>query len=232
MRAGWSRFGYSSTTTVDARTPSGVGPCSGAVSVTSVASTGAPASGRWRHRDALTDHRRRRRPPLAERLRQLRRRRPAGPPREARAHATSSTSPRLAPPSCSTTRRVSRRSARPSTGSSEAPPELRRLRLVFEVFLRERAHALGRVDQQAARLIAVGLATALCRRFHLVTLTIRVLELRRCNDWAQLQNRVTGPLNRSVSCEGPLAELAPRYEVGTSRPDSLRPPPARFEARG
>ena len=100
------------------------------------------------------------------------------------------------------------------------------------VLLRERAHALGRVDQQAARLIAVGLATALCRRFHLVTLTIRVLELRRCNDWAQLQNRVTGPLNRSVSCEGPLAELAPRYQVGTSRPDSLRPPPGRFEARG
>ena len=87
MRAGWprSRSGDSSTTTVDARTPSGVGPYSGAVSVTSVASTGAPASGRWRHRDARTDHRRRRRPPLAERLRQLRRRRPAGPPREARA---------------------------------------------------------------------------------------------------------------------------------------------------
>ena len=31
-----------------------------------------------------------------------------------------------------------------------AAPELRRLRLVFEVFLREWAHALGRVDQQAA----------------------------------------------------------------------------------
>jgi hypothetical protein len=35
-------------------------------------------------------------------------------------------------------------------------------------------------------------------------LTIRVLEVRRCNDWAQLQDRVTGPLNRSVSCEGRL----------------------------
>jgi hypothetical protein len=62
---------------------------SGAASVTSAASTGAPGQ------------------------------RQVGPPadREKRAHATS---PRLAPPSCSTTRRVSRRSARPSIGSSEA----------------------------------------------------------------------------------------------------------------
>jgi hypothetical protein len=47
-----------------------------------------------------------------------------------------------------------------------------------------------------------GLATALCRRSRLSRLTIRVLELRRCNDWAQIQDRVSGPLNRSVSCEG------------------------------
>ena len=39
-------------------------------------------------------------------------------------------------------------------------------------------------------------------------------------------------LDRQNPYAGPLAELAPRYEVGTSRPDSLRPPPARFEARG
>jgi hypothetical protein len=36
--------------------------------------------------------------------------------------------------------------------------------------------------------------------------TIRVLELRRGHDSAQLQDQVTGPLNRSVPCEGRLAE--------------------------
>jgi hypothetical protein len=48
-------------------------------------------------------------------------------------------------------------------------------------------------------VIAVGLATALCRRILRHAFTIRVLELRRGHDWAQLQDRVTGPLNRAVS---------------------------------
>ena len=144
-------------------------------------------------------------PPLAERLPQLLRRRPAGPPREARARHVA------------------------EVGSAELQHDPARLealgetldRLIFEVFLRERAHALGRVDQQAARFIAVGHATALCRRFHLSRLTIRVLELRRCNDWAQLQDRVTGPLNRSVSGEYRLA--ARPQSRGRPLPDSFTP---------
>ena len=48
-------------------------------------------------------------------------------------------------------------------------------------------------------------------------LTIRVLELRRCNDWAQLQDRVTGLLNRSVSCEGRLTAVISVQRSGCCR---------------
>jgi hypothetical protein len=183
----------------DRRRPHPVGgrPCNGAASVTSAASTGAPASGRCgtatpaptsgedaAHRSRSAFDSCAAVGPLAH--------------REKRAHASpSSPSPRLAPPSCSTTQCVSRRSARPSTGSSEAP----RLNCVA-------------CDSSSRYFCASGLirwAASTSRRRHSSPsdlpqrcpgvstwsrLTIRVLELRRCNDWAQLQDRVDRTLER------------------------------------
>jgi hypothetical protein len=61
-----------------------------------------------------------------------------------------------------------------------------------------------------------GLATALCRRSRLSRLTIRVLELRRCNDWAQIQDRVSGRLGERP--DGPTVSLCAERCLNSSPP--------------
>ena len=65
----------------------------------------------------------------------------------------------------------------------------------------------------AAEVVALTIAEFIPRQvMHLQQiLTIRVLELRRCNDSAQLQDRVTGPVNRSVSCGSRLLGVERRF---------------------
>jgi hypothetical protein len=65
----------------------------------------------------------------------------------------------------------------------------------------------------AAEVVALTIAEFIPRQVMQLQqiLTILVLELRRCNDSAQLQDRVAGPVNRSVSCESRLLSVGSRF---------------------